>query len=254
MEKSKEFATKLNHVLLPNEESVMKFQDVLLFHNKTKTIILFAVANLLFLLLWLLPFNSYTYIFFGLALLSISSLMKPLFPLLEKIFLGSKVAEIPADSAYQRYTVSQITAYIATIYYIILSYFQQIKETIQKKEVAHIFLCFFLAMTIYYIFISFGDAFILWVIMNIILLLPSSIRKNPLSIASETALAQKQKLQEMMTKKETAQPVEEKKAEEVVAEETPAETVAEDASAENKEDAGEQEAPETAVETVEASE
>lgn len=156
----------------PRAETWKKINDVLLLHNKVSLIIFIIALNALIFGAAFLDLPFISIIFFYLA---ISQIWKYIWPILSKIVLREP-KEIPEDSSYQRYSVSNVSAFLGT--FVVLAFQLQvtIKTGIERKDIFVLGLTSFVLFFIFYCALSFNDRLIFWVFSHAVLFSGVAIR------------------------------------------------------------------------------
>ena len=212
---AKAFAKRIHDKLVPIEEDVYKFEDVVLCLKKVKSITLYVSINILFLLVFLLHLPPMTLVFLIIGLCSLSPYYKPV---VDKIFrrfiLGKKVKVLPENAPRKRYDIAQLSAFFGTCYYIIEGRVQSAREGLQQKNIMTMGLTFFGLNFIFYLFLSFPGALVMWLFMNLVLLLPLLIQLRFNKVAKKIQefrrrMMEERKKQEAANSSEEQKPVQE---------------------------------------------
>lgn len=176
MQSSKQFAQSIYDKIKPKEDDFDKIQDILLFYNKKKSIIVFVALNLIFIALYLLKFSCYSYFFLFLGLYFAFPLYAPvILPVLRTFIFGEK-ADI--DPGRQRYTVQEFSAFCGTVKYQFECQLVNARAGIENKSAFLMFGTLFVLNFIFFSFLSLPDSLTLFIIFNGCLLLPLLLQKS----------------------------------------------------------------------------
>jgi hypothetical protein len=180
LEQGKEVARAVKRFFDPNADAVNKIQDALLFHAPIKAAILFAVVNLAYIAFtYFLHPSIYSVLFLAYAIYQLSpywlTAVRPVFKL---VFLGGQPANIPSDSKCQRYHVNEISAFVGTVYFALLSYWGKSQEAVTNKSITLMSVAVFFFLLFFYFFISFKDRYVVGFLLNAIFLLPFLLRRR----------------------------------------------------------------------------
>lgn len=163
---------KIFNYFEPRAESWKRINDILLLHNKVSLVIVIIILNILIFVTAFLDLPFISVIFFYLA---ISQIWKYIWPILSKILLRAPV-EIPEDSAYQRFSVSNASAFLGT--FVVLAY--QLRVTINhgiaQKDIFVLGLTSFILFFVFYAALSFNDRLIFWVVAHAALFTGAAVR------------------------------------------------------------------------------
>ena len=170
---AKGLASALHRALVPHEETIYKLEDVLLFFHPAKAVILFLLVNLTFFGLYWLGLTAYSTIFLALAVYHLlPTVLSPLASILGPLVLPDHVSEVTGNSAISRYNIAQISAFVGTVYYVIEGAIASAGRCLRQKQILPMLVVLFALMFLFYLFLSFSDAFIVWFFINGVLLLP----------------------------------------------------------------------------------
>ncbi|KAH0793049.1 hypothetical protein GPJ56_002944 [Histomonas meleagridis] len=176
---AKAFAARIHAKLVPIEEDVYKFEDVALCLKKVKSIVLYLSVNIIFLLIYLLHLPPMSLIAIIVGLWALLPYYKSILEkLIRKFILGKKVKTLAPDAPRKRYDIGQISAFCGTIYYIIENQVASAKNGLNNKNIMNMGLTFFALNFIFYLFLSFPGALIMWILINGIMLLPLILQNH----------------------------------------------------------------------------
>lgn len=178
MQSAKQFAQSVYDKIKPKEEDFNRIQDLLLFFNKKRSIIVFVGINLIFLALYFLRLSCYSYFFLFLGLYFASPFYVPIIlPIFRTFIFGDKV-EISPESESQRYTVQEFSAFCGTVKYQANAQLVNARAGIENKSAFLMFGSLFVLNFVFFLFLSIPDALTVFIILNGCLFLPLLLQKS----------------------------------------------------------------------------
>jgi hypothetical protein len=160
----KAVANCLFSFLSPHKNLVFHIEDLVLFYNRQKSLLIFAAINVAYLAVYYIfspSAISFFFLLLGLALL---------FPIwrgpaqyaLNNVLFKGPPAEIPEGSSLQRYTIEEISAFVGLIVYTARLYADKARTAVAGKAIVDICMSLFALMFMFYAGLSFSDGILLW--------------------------------------------------------------------------------------------
>lgn len=176
MQIARSVTKKLHLAMLPYEDDIYKFEDLVFFLNPEKTLFFFISINIPFIILYFahLSFYSIIFIFQGLYFASYCSDFKAYY----SIFLEKKINDIESELNFKRFNIAQISALIGTCFFTVLFFLQRSLNGLFRQNMKVILETLFFLILFFSFFFMISDLFLCWVTMHIILLLPLLLQKN----------------------------------------------------------------------------